>query len=45
VDRDYSSKSDKIIQLNESAVKNHLGQIVRSTVEQTVNEMLDAEAD
>jgi len=44
VDNDYSSKSDKIIQLNENAVKNHLGQIVRSTVEQTLNEMLDAEA-
>lgn len=37
--------SDKIIQLNEAAVRNHLGQIVRSTVEQTLNDMLDAEAD
>ena len=45
MDKDYSSKSDKIIQLNENAVRNHLGQIVRSTVEQTLNEMLDAEAD
>lgn len=42
---DDTSNSDKIIQLNENAVKNHLGQIVRSTVEQTLNEMLDAEAD
>ena len=45
MDKDYSAKSDKIIQLNEDAVRNHLGQIVRSTVEQTLNEMLDAEAD
>ena len=45
MDKDYSAKSDKIIHLNEDAVRNHLGQIVRSTVEQTLNEMLDAEAD
>lgn len=45
MEKDHSSKSEKIIQLNENAVKNHLGQIVRSTVEQTLNEMLDAEAD
>jgi len=45
VTTDDTSNSDKIIQLNENAVKNHLGQIVRSTVEQTLNEMLDAEAD
>ncbi len=45
MDKDYNVKSDKIIQLNEDAVRNHLGQIVRSTVEQTLNEMLDAEAD
>lgn len=34
-----------MIQLNEAAVKNHLGQIIRSTVEQTLNAMLGAEAD
>jgi hypothetical protein len=38
VEKDHTSKSEKIIQLNENAVKNHLGQIVRSTVEQTFNE-------
>ena len=42
---DDTSNSDKIIQLNENAVKTHLGQIVRSTVEQTLNEIIDAEAD
>lgn len=45
MDQDCTAKSDKIIQLNENAVRNHLGQIVRSTVEQTLNDMLDAEAD
>lgn len=45
VEKNCNSESEKIIQLNESAVRNHLGQIVRNTVEQTLNEMLDAEAD
>jgi transposase-like protein len=45
VENNCTSKQDKIIQLNESVVRDHLGQIVRSTVEQTLNEMLDAEAD
>jgi putative transposase len=45
VDNDCTPDRDKIIQLNETAVRNHLGQIVRSTVEQTLNDMLDAEAD
>ncbi|MEJ2024872.1 MAG: IS256 family transposase [Deltaproteobacteria bacterium] len=35
----------KIIQFNESAIKDHLGEMVRSTVEETLNQMLDAEAD
>ena len=35
----------KVIKINESAVKDHLGEIVRSTVEETLNQMLDAEAD
>lgn len=45
MDKDFTSNRDKIIQFNEAAVKNHLGQMVRSTVEQTLNSMLDAEAD
>lgn len=45
VDNDCTPDRDKIIQLNETAVRNHLGQIVRSTVEQTLKDMLDAEAD
>lgn len=35
----------KIIHLNEEAVRDHLGHIVRSTVEEALNSMLDAEAD
>ena len=34
----------KVIKINESAVKDHLGEMVRSTVEQTLNQMLDDEA-
>jgi transposase-like protein len=45
VENDCTPNQDKIIQLNEAAVRNHLGQIVRNTVEQTLNDMLDAEAD
>lgn len=38
-------KRDKIIQFNEEVVKDHLGEMVRSTVEDTLNQMLEAEAD
>jgi len=34
----------KVIKINESAVKDHLGEMVRSTVEETLNQMLDDEA-
>ncbi len=43
MEKDCTPNRDKIIQLNEGAVRNHLGQIVRSAVEQTLNDMLDAE--
>ena len=45
MESDCTPTREKIIQLNEAAVRNHLGQMVRSTVEQTLNAMLDAEAD
>lgn len=45
MEKDSTTNRDNIIQLNEAAVRTHLGQIVRSTVEQTLNDMLDAEAD
>jgi putative transposase len=36
---------DKIVEVNQAAIENHLGEMVRSTVEETLNAMLDAEAD
>ncbi|AQT68808.1 Transposase [Anaerohalosphaera lusitana] len=36
---------NKAIKIDESQIQNHLGEMVRSTVEQTLNNMLDAEAD
>ena len=41
---DYTGKREKIIQLNEEAIRDHLGEMVRTTVEETLNQMLDAEA-
>jgi putative transposase len=44
-----SVKSDNnlsnVIKINEAQIQNHLGQMVRSTVEEALNAMLDAEAD
>lgn len=36
--------TDKIIEINEEKVKNHLGEYVRQTVEETLNTLLDEEA-
>src|SRR6478672_7828522 len=36
---------EKIIQINEEQIKNQLGELVRGTVEETLNSLLDAEAD
>ena len=36
--------TDKIIEINEEKVKDHLGEFVRNTVEETLNAMLDEEA-
>jgi len=38
-------KSDNIIEINEEKIKDHLGEFVRGTVEETLNALLDAEAD
>jgi transposase-like protein len=35
----------KIIEINEEKIKDHLGNFVKNTVEETLNSMLDAEAD
>ena len=37
--------SEKIIQLNETVIKQELGELVRENVEKTLNELLDQEAD
>ncbi len=38
-------KTNNIIEINEEKIKDHLGEFVRGTVEETLNAMLDAEAD
>lgn len=43
--RNCSRKTGKIIHIDEAGVKNHLGEIVKGTVQETLNAMLDAEAD
>ena len=43
--KNCSKKTGKIIQIDEEGVKDHLGQIVKVTVQETLNAMLDAEAD
>ena len=35
----------RIISINEGLVKSQLGEVVRETVEETLNKLLDAEAD
>jgi len=37
--------SGKIIKIDEQMIKDHLGEVVRGTVEETLNSLLDAEAD
>jgi putative transposase len=36
---------EKVIQVDEARIQEHLGKIVRGTVEETLNAMLDAEAE
>jgi len=43
--RHCTAKKGKIIQINEQEVKDHLGEIVRGTVQDTLNALLDEEAD
>jgi len=44
VKKDFTQESEKVIQINEGAIRDHLGKLVRSTVEETLNGMLEAEA-
>ena len=43
--KDCTPEREKVIKINEEAIRDHLGRLVRSTVEETLNGMLDAEAD
>jgi len=45
VKKDSTQDREKVIQINEEAITDHLGKLVRSTVEETLNGLLDAEAD
>ena len=35
----------QVIKIDEARIRDHLGEMVRGTVEETLNAMLDAEAD
>lgn len=39
------AKLDKVVSIDESRIRDHLGEMVRGTVEDTLNAMLDAEAE
>ena len=41
----YTRKLGKVIQIDENQIQVHLGELVRGTVEETLNKLLDAEAD
>ena len=43
--KDYTKKLRNVIEINETQIQDHLGELVRGTVEETFNAMLDAEAD
>ena len=44
-DQGEGAKLSQVIQIDEGKIQEHLGEVVRSTVEETLNAMLDAEAD
>ena len=43
--KNYTQKLGKVIQIDETQIRDHLGELVRGTVEATLNKLLDAEAD
>ena len=43
--KNCTPKKGRIIQINEEGVREHLGEIVRGTVQETLNTLLDEEAD
>jgi len=44
VSEDSRKKPDNVIRIDEGQIRGHLDQLVRSTVEETLNGLLDAEA-
>ena len=42
---DSNKTLGKVVQIDEKRIKDHLGELVRGTVEETLNSLLDAEAD
>ena len=42
---DRPGTQGKILQIDEGALEDHLGKVIRGTVEETLNGLLDAEAD
>ena len=40
-----SKNLDKVIHIDEDQIQQHLGELVRGTIEETLNKLLDAEAD
>jgi putative transposase len=46
MDHDSETKTlGKVVQIDDARIQDHLGELVRGTVEETLNAMLDAEAD
>ena len=45
MESDHTPKLGNVIQIDQAKVEEHLGAIVRGTVEETLNTLLDAEAD
>ena len=43
--KEYTQNLDKVIKIDKAKIQDHLGEMVRGTVEETLNKMLDAEAD
>jgi transposase-like protein len=41
----HSKKLGKVVNIDDAKINDHLGELVRGTVEETLNAMLDAEAD
>ena len=43
--RDFGKMEGRVIQVNEGELKKHVSEIVRESVEDTLNSLLEAEAD